>query len=410
MKKSLFAVLFTVFIQFNSQAQCEDERYRYPIFSNVQVQSDVTYGQNAIYTGSTQELKLDVYQPQGDTETSRPLVIMAHGGYFLGGSKTDDTVVPICAGLSKMGYVTASISYRLGVPIQFPLAGPFTEAVMRGVQDMRAAIRFFRKSVAVNGNPYGINPDEIYVGGVSAGGFIALHLAYMDTEDVPANLNWGNPGLSGGVEGSSGNPGYSSEVKAIVSIAGALGNKQWIQAGETPAFLAHSNEDTVVPFGTEMLSLLGAFNVAVVDGSSSIHERLDDLGITNCFEVYYGQDHLPSQNIEQYFDTTLSIVSNFISHMMCPSIPLDCEYREMTLNTEYITEHESVLIYPNPATGFVYVNDNSAKVMRMTDITGKNMNVPHVGTGIDVSPLPAGIYLIEIEKSDKTIVQKLIVE
>jgi hypothetical protein len=38
------------------------------------------------------------------------------------------------------------------------------------------------------------------------------------------------------------------------------------------------------------------------------------------------------------------------------------------------------------------------------------MNVPHVGTGIDVSPLPAGIYLIEIEKSDKTIVQKLIVE
>src|SRR5690606_13040221 len=107
-------------------------------------------GQNQTHADVNEQLLLDVYMPSGDSETMRPLVIFAHGGYFLGGSKEGNDVVPICQDLARMGYVTASIDYRLGIPIQLPLDGPFMEAIMRGVQDMRAAIRFFRKSVAEN--------------------------------------------------------------------------------------------------------------------------------------------------------------------------------------------------------------------------------------------------------------------
>jgi para-nitrobenzyl esterase len=391
-------------------AQCDENRYRVPIFTQTQVQSDITYGQNAIYTGSTQSLKLDVYTPVGDTETNRPLVIMAHGGYFLGGSKTDDTVVPICEGLSKMGYVTASISYRLGVPLVTPLAGPFTEAVMRGVQDMRAAVRFFRKSAAVQGNPYGINPDEIYIGGVSAGGFIALHYAYMDLNEVPANLNWGNQGLSGGIEGNSGNPGYSSEVKGIISIAGAIGDKEWIDADEAPAFLSHGSEDSVVPFDTEMLSLMGIFNVAVVDGSNSIHTRLEQQQITNCFEIYYGQDHLPSNNLEQYFDTTLSIVSGFLSHIMCSSIPLDCEYRQMIASVEDNALDTDMVLYPNPATTVAYLSAREARIIKVMDAMGKNLFVSHNRNSIDLQGIAPGIYLVQIEQNGKQYTRRLVVE
>jgi acetyl esterase/lipase len=51
---------------------------------------------------------------------------------------------------------------------------------MRAVQDGRAAVRYFKKNVAVGGNTYKIDLNNIYFAGVSAGGFVALQLAYLD--------------------------------------------------------------------------------------------------------------------------------------------------------------------------------------------------------------------------------------
>ena len=50
-------------------------------------------------------------------------------------------------------------------------------SVWRGYHDGKAAMRYFRKTAAEDGNPWGIDPDRIYFAGVSAGGFIGLHLA-----------------------------------------------------------------------------------------------------------------------------------------------------------------------------------------------------------------------------------------
>jgi hypothetical protein len=66
------------------------ERYVNEVFANVKVTADQTYGVNAtvLYIAQLMQavpeaLKLDIYEPEGDTETSRPLVIMFHTGNFV---------------------------------------------------------------------------------------------------------------------------------------------------------------------------------------------------------------------------------------------------------------------------------------------------------------------------------------
>jgi acetyl esterase/lipase len=104
-------------------------RYLDEVFSQVQVTSNVVYGQNiTVLTAlqglppSPQNLLMDVYRPVGDTETERPLLLYFHTGNFLPqymngsplGTKTDSAAVEICTRYAKMGYVVASVDYRLG--------------------------------------------------------------------------------------------------------------------------------------------------------------------------------------------------------------------------------------------------------------------------------------------------------
>ncbi|MGZ4034228.1 MAG: hypothetical protein ACXVP4_05145, partial [Bacteroidia bacterium] len=91
-------------------AQCSGNRYHDYIFPAAPtVTSNVVYGSNLKYNNSTQSLLMDIYQPTGiaggDTCTKRALVIVCHGGSFIGGSKTGTDVVPLCTDFAKLGYV-----------------------------------------------------------------------------------------------------------------------------------------------------------------------------------------------------------------------------------------------------------------------------------------------------------------
>ena len=399
MKKILLAL--TVVSAVNTSAQCDGNRYLNYIFSDVQVTSDVPYGENLKNNGTSQILLCDVYQPVGDNVINRPAVIVAHGGFFLSGSKTGADVVPICERLAKMGYVAISIEYRLGVTITANLAGPMTEAVMRGVQDGKAAVRFLRKSVAVDGNPYNIDPNEIYIAGSSAGGYIALHMAYLDEmAELPAYVNTSNPGLSGELEGDSGNPGYPSDVKAIVNIAGAIGDTAWIHAGDEPALLFHGTNDQTVPYGSAMPYAFGVAPVVEVDGSNSINENMDQIGLEHCFEIYEGQDHVPHMTNAAILDTTMSIMSNFLTHHIC-SIPLDCSYRTITVGTDELTELEDdLIIYPNPANSNVYIGSTDVKQIEIYNMTGALVASEFNTNRMEVSNLPNGLYVFRLTNSN----------
>lgn len=394
MKKLLLSLGGIFFSTLSFFGQCTDGRYHQFIFSNYTLESDVVYGSNVTYNGVPQSLTMDIYQPEGDGATPRALIVMAHGGSFITGSKTGPDVVGFCQDLAKMGYVVASINYRLGFGIA-NLQAEATAAVMRGTQDLKAAVRYFRKSVAEDNNPYNINPDLIYSAGVSAGGFCALHLAYLDqTEELPSFLDMNATGIDNSMEGNSGNAGYSSEVNAIVNICGALGDTAWIHPGDEPAMLLHGTNDNTVPYASATLSLFG-FAVTEVDGSYSINQRMNEVGVDHCFEIHEGQDHVPSLSNEAYYDTTLSFMSQFLAQQIC-QYNFDCQYQAIATQTNEITS-QVVHLYPNPARElFVLTGISKPEKLKIYNSQGKLVKdvVAQPGEYVNIQDFEVGVYFL----------------
>ena len=63
--------------------------------------------------------KMDIYQPQGDTNAKRPLLIYIHGGAFYAGDKATLDCIDFCTHFAKKGYVAVSVNYRLANPLLF---------------------------------------------------------------------------------------------------------------------------------------------------------------------------------------------------------------------------------------------------------------------------------------------------
>lgn len=395
-------------------AQCDGDRYFNQVFNDYTVTSNIQYGSNVDLNGGNVNLLLDVYRPYGDTEIARPLVILVHGGSFVGGSKIGADVVPLARDLSKMGYVVASINYRLGLPFALELEQAATQAVIRGYHDAKAAVRFFRKDVVENGNSYLIDPDKIFMLGVSAGGFVTLHCGYLDQEsEIPAIIDQSLPGLGGGLEGTSGNAGYSSAISGVVNIAGAIGDASWMQPGDAPVLSFHGDQDATVPYGTAMLQLFGLIDVTVVDGSSAVHQRAEEVGLTHCFVPHYGADHVPHVTNPAYYDTTRSITANFLGHLVCPQEPLDCEYRTVSLSTEEIAMLD-VQVYPNPASDVVTIANLpvGVKQIQLFDLRGQliaNRQSTASTEVIQVADLAAGAYMLRIVAGEIIETQRLII-
>ena len=332
MQRNLLLFVFLSTFFFDLSSQCEDGRYRDLIFQNFSISSDIQYGNNLDYLGASQDLYLDIYEPTDDLETSRPLVIVCHGGSFVSGSKIGQDVVPLCQDLAKMGYVVASIEYRLGISIFGNITENAKTAVLRGTHDSRAAIRYFRKDVTENDNSYRIDSEKIFIAGVSAGGFNALNVAYLDQEsEIPPDIDQNEPGLGGGLEGESGNSGYSSEVAGVINVAGAIHDLDIMNNNTTPVCSFHGTEDSVVPFGSDILTLLGIAELDTIHGSGSIHQQANLLDISNCLVVQQMEGHVPHVANALHYDTLRSISSNFLSHLVCPAIELDCDYREIEI-------------------------------------------------------------------------------
>lgn len=203
-------------------------RYRDAIFENVTTTSDVIYGSAVDQQGQTVSLTLDIYEPKGDSVTRRPVVVWVHGGSFASGSKTSPELIDQSVTLAKKGYVNASIEYRLSTGGCSAAAATTScvTAIQHAMHDAQAAVRFLR----ANATLYGIDEERIAIGGTSAGAITALNVAF-NTEDV----------------GESGNPGYSSFVRAAVSLSGAkiLGTAN---SGEAAIHMFHGTSDGLVPY------------------------------------------------------------------------------------------------------------------------------------------------------------------
>ena len=386
------------------QTLCDGERFRYTsAFVDVTVTQDIVYGANVNAMGASQDLVVDVYEPAGDAADGRPLLIIAHGGFFVGGSNDGTDVVPLCEDFARMGYVVASMSYRLGIDNFFDLENAMTRAVWRGVHDSRAAVRFFRKSVAEDGNPFRIDADRIVLGGVSAGGFIALHHAYVDeASEIPSAVDPNGAGLGGGLEGNSGNPGYSSDVMGIFNIAGALKTADYLSPGDEPLVSVHGDADATVPFGAGTVYLT-MIPVTDVEGSGVVHDAAVELGVDACLEVLEGADHVPHVSSAAHYDTTLAVVAGRISTWLCEDFADVCGMYDVSSDIASVVAPAAWAPVPNPVErgGWLAVPARDAGY-RVLDCSGRVVDeIAPMQSGTKTDHWPVGVVFVVDRASGK---------
>jgi len=272
----------------------QEARYLDEIFDEVLITEDVVYG-NApdlpfifLFEWNTVDIDLDmdIYEPAGDIEVERPVIVFLHAGAFFSGNNQLDDVVSLSISAAKRGYVAVNINYRLGLNIISTYSGE--RAVYRGVQDASAVVRYLREFH----QELGINPDKIFLWGSSAGSFISLHLAYSDEDERPNSTYGGGSDPDLGCIDCEGNSyNHNSKPNAIVSCWGAIGDLNWIDGDDDiPAIMFHGTSDIIVPYD---YGLPFTVNIAlpIVYGSNQIHNQLNSLNIENELYLEDGEPH-----------------------------------------------------------------------------------------------------------------------
>jgi poly(3-hydroxybutyrate) depolymerase len=391
---------------------CDGGRF-YDELYQVDVTTNVEYGQNTNFSGQNQKLRFNFYEPQGDTLEKRPLIIWAFGGSFLFGDKLSPDIVRLSNEFASRGYTCAAIDYRL---FFYPINQEQTlKAVVRAVHDMKAAVRFFRKD-ALTANVYNIDPDRIFVGGVSAGGITAVQVGYLNlTEEIPAAIV-ADSAAFGGIEGVSGNPGYPSNPNLIINLCGAVGDTNWMIPSDVPIVSLHGTSDGTVPYGSQEIEVTGTPIGFFVDGSGSLHVRADNIGIDNLLYTWQGVGHTPFINTsngainEAYMDTVVWTTRDFMLPYACREIT--------TVGVKEASNALEFLVYPNPASGQVRINFASGAPigvqLTITDMSGKQVMLAPVQQGqmsavIEIENLLPGIYFVRAQHGSQIVNRKLVV-
>ena len=235
---------------------------------NIKEFKDITYKQI-----DSIDLKLDIYRQKSLTKAV-PVLIFIHGGGWSKGKRSD--YLPYLIDFAQKGYVTVTVSYRLSGVAHFPAA----------LEDVKCAVRWIRK----NAFTYGIDPDRIAVIGGSAGGHLALMLAYTNdlefSDECPDSVG--------------------SRVNAVVDIYGPvdLATPYAQKRPESTSFLGRSyNEDPAIfkeasprfyicPDNPPTLIFHGTIDSLVpVSQSDSLHLWLDKTGVPNEYHRLKGWPH-----------------------------------------------------------------------------------------------------------------------
>ena len=408
---SIFACLILGVYQTNAQ------RYLMPVFDSIVITDSIPYGSANNYLGASTTLAMDLYMPYGDTATNRPLLVLAHGGSFIGGNKKATDIVKVCMEFAKRGYVCASIKYRLGVSTSNPLtlANEFANAVWRGTLDGRGAIRYFYKDASM-GNNYKIDTNNIYVGGISAGGVLGLHVAFLDK---PSEAGSANPSIDtasiGGVEGSSGNAGYSWKVKGVINLCGAIGTSTWMNDNKNTGIVSvHGTNDNTVPFKTDYFKA-GVIPIALLSGSYIVDSVAKANGDPSALKIFYGQDHvpfsLPTPTGIAYMDTTIRFVADFL-YKDIKRIPSNGS----GLNNRYMDDLD-LKVFPVPSKSSITIqfenNQNTNFAFELFDLNGKLLSSQSTISNtlqIERNNLMNGLYILKIKSEKFESFKKIIFE
>lgn len=380
MKTTFFALIFLT-VSSLGHGQC-DGRYQEDIFSDSEVVT-VEYSDIHDWSALDSGLDMDIYLPQGDDFTNRPLIIFAHGGSFYLGNKNNPEAIAFCESFARKGYVTASIQYRLTSQLGLLDSNVMIQTVFNAISDMKAAVRYFRKDVSLNNNTYGVDTSQIFIAGYSAGAVTAVNLAFLNQqEEIPSYLQ-SFVDNAGGIEGDSGNPGYSSSVKAVVSLAGAIYLPSFLDSQDVPIVSVHAQDDETVSFDCD--HALGLTFLPILCGSGELHSVAESVEITNSLYTLESGGHLGPLTPSNFSDISIPFISNFLYSL------LDCN--QTTISVGELSALD-LIVYPNPSNGIVNIqsdhlisdlkiyNTLGKLVFSSRDIRSKQLNLNNWAPGV----------------------------
>jgi Carboxylesterase family len=316
-------------------------------------------------------LNMNIFQPVGDTLSRRPVVIICFGGGFVAGSKDHWSMRLLAQSLAKRGFVTAVIDYRLGMNIFNKELSK--RAVYRGVQDGRSAVRFF-KADAAGANIYKIDSSQIYIGGHSAGAFVATHNAYLDTEAKRPLSTYQTTQSCGFLctpkickdqqclDCVGDNKSFNGKARAVFSLAGAIGDTLYMESISNPVLsMFHSTDDATVPFNkgvpfSSISSLVIGFDLPEVFGSNLMHTRATNLSLVDTFKAYTNRGHDVHElsATELHNDIVPTIAHWFNQHLLKPPTHpvLGKKYIcKSALTSTYTTQSNLAALYKWEVTG-----------------------------------------------------------
>jgi hypothetical protein len=287
-----------------STSAVAQQRYLNEVFNDGQitVTNNVVYARNHQFFPPTttfpiDSLRMRVYQPSqsADNVTARPIIVYIHTGNFLppiinggiGGSINDSAAVNLCMQWAKRGYVVLAPSYRLGwnplAPTELERRVQLLNAVYRAINDIKASVRYIRKTAAEDGNPFKVDPTKVVLYGQGSGGYVALAYATLDKFaemaipgkfTLPSGASMIDTNIVGNINGFGGQlnvsnwPGYSSAVSMSINAGGALADTSWLEAGDVPLISFHAVRDPFAPYGNGTV-IVPTTNENVVDVSGA---------------------------------------------------------------------------------------------------------------------------------------------
>lgn len=399
---SLITCLISIF-SFGQNDGCDGVRYIDDSFHDVTTISNVLYGSNTTIGGKYQDLYMDVFEPSNDTEDNRPLIILAFGGAFVSGEK--EKLHDLASAYARKGYVAASIDYRLYDKLALIDSALLIDVVVKGIGDMRAAIRYFKEDFSENGNTYGIDTNCIFVGGLSSGGIIACHIGLLNTTDEIPEYLQNTIEANGGWEGnSSTNTQYSSEVTGVLSFSGGIKEIEWITETDVPVFSVHETGDAVVPYQRGPVSIdLGSFSIPLIQisGGKQMYDALQSKNVKSeliSIPVNQHMSYFNGSTAETYSDSIMKTSSKFMESIFCDLIVKNNE-------VEY-----DFFLFPNPVSDYLTITTKTSfESLSIYDSFGK-MLLKTNERNIFLGHFSKGYYFIRIDCASGTQTKKIMIK
>lgn len=261
-------------------------RYKEVCFASITNHPDRYYRTAQNYLGNNDSLFMDFYEPENDTASLRPAIVMLYGGSFITGSRKDTLITTFSTYFASCGYAAFAIDYRIGFNIlSASLQGELAKAVYRALQDSRAAVRFIRK----NADSLKIDTSRIFAMGYSAGAITIVHHAYLEQADVSQIPPLAAVTSLLGELDQGDNLQHSSKVNCVINCCGAIVDTSLVKSGKAPILSFHGTNDSIVPYAAGY-----AFSdpsTVPLFGSFMIDQKAKAVGVPSKLVSFEGADH-----------------------------------------------------------------------------------------------------------------------